>query len=246
MSLIYFDRQHRAHFTPLDLLVLSTKWKRQTWIKDQLQLLVPWIENRKVVELNSGKWPIQTDALHLYTGSGSDRRTDDGQTDGRTEKGRGDDPGSETLPEDDLGAVLLVLLLADPRRGQGGQVGQRRPSPPHREDPVLRAADPDHLPRLGGHQSPDFSLEPLGEPRQQRVATFRETRSQVKSLKTRVEDSDEQLASLKGGGGARQYKANIKGRRFVTLEKGVCRDFTSSRCNDDATDDDWETEFPSG
>lgn len=125
------------------------------------------------------------------------------QTDRRTDEGTGRRlPGSEALPEDDLGAVLLVLLLADPRRGQGGQVGQRRPSPPHREDPVLRAADPDRLARLGGHQSPDLSLEPLGEPRQQRVATFRETRSRGYKLEDTVEDGDQQPASLKGGGGA--------------------------------------------
>lgn len=157
-------------------------------------IVVPWIENRKVVELNSGK---RRDKDHDGQ-QGAPQLPDPDwrtsfiywikfrQTDGRTDgegTGRRSHPGSETLPEDDLGAVLLVLLLADPRRGQGGQVGQRRPSSPHREDPVLRAADPDHLPRLGGHQSPDFSLEPLGEPRQQRVATFRETQSQVNSLK---------------------------------------------------------------
>lgn len=82
---------------------------------------------------------------------------------------------SKALPEDDLRPVLLVLLLADPRRAEGGQVDQRRPAAPHREDPVLGAADADALPHVGGQQTLDFGLETLGKPRQQSVPAFRET-----------------------------------------------------------------------
>lgn len=88
---------------------------------------------------------------------------------------RHESAASEALPEDDLRPVLLVLLLADPRRAEGGQVGQRRPAAPHREDPALGAADADALPHVGGQQTFDFGLETLGKPRQQSVPAFRET-----------------------------------------------------------------------
>lgn len=78
-------------------------------------------------------------------------------------------PVSEALPEDNLGPVLLVFLLADPSVAEGGQVGQHRPPAPHGEVPVLGGGDADALPHVGGNQPSDFTPEPLGEARQQRV-----------------------------------------------------------------------------
>lgn len=68
---------------------------------------------------------------------------------------------SETLPEDDLGSELLIFLLADPGRAERVQVGERRPSAPHREVSVFGAGDAHAAGHVGGDQTSDLSLQPL-------------------------------------------------------------------------------------
>jgi len=80
---------------------------------------------------------------------------------------------SEALPEDDLRPVLLVFFPTDPRGAEGGQVGEHRAAAPHREVSVLRAGDADARPRVGGDEASDFSLEALGQARQQSVPPYR-------------------------------------------------------------------------
>ena len=79
---------------------------------------------------------------------------------------------SEALPENNLGAIFLVFLLADPGRGKGRQVGQHCTSTPYREISVLRACHPHTLPQVCRHHGSNFTLKPLRQASQQGISTF--------------------------------------------------------------------------
>lgn len=77
----------------------------------------------------------------------------------------------ETLPEDDLRSVLVVLGLADPSRAESGQIGQNRPSAPHQEVSVFGAGDANGRPHVLWQQVLHLGLEPLRQAWQQSVPT---------------------------------------------------------------------------
>lgn len=79
---------------------------------------------------------------------------------------------SEAFPEDYLGAELLILILADPGRAEGGQVGEHCPSGPHREVPVLWARHPHAFSQVRGHHLSELTLKPFRQTCQQGIATF--------------------------------------------------------------------------
>lgn len=78
----------------------------------------------------------------------------------------------EALPENNLWSILLVFLLTDPRRAEGGHAGQNRSSSPHQEVSAFGARHAYSRSYVYRHQAFNFRLETLGQAWQQGVPTF--------------------------------------------------------------------------
>lgn len=101
----------------------------------------------------------------------------------------------EALPENNLWSMLLVFLLTDPSRAEGGHAGQNCSSTPHQEVSVFGARHSNRWSSVCRNQAFNFSLEPLGKARQQGVPTYSQ-RGQKQSTIVRTLNRTEYITTL--------------------------------------------------